>query len=134
MAAVGFLQDIGGLGAHAEGAFGFLIGDLLTPGPGLGVQIVPGTESASRQEIALDIVKRALHPGAAVGIADRVGDESKPKICPKAAISGAITASAPLPEATTTLELSTMQRWALPSIKHSASRRKALASKRVKQG
>jgi len=55
----------------------FLIGGTLTPGPGLGVQVVPGTEATSRQEVLLDIVKWPLHPGTAVGIADGMRDKFK---------------------------------------------------------
>ena len=47
------------------------------------VEVVPAAEAAGGEEIALDIVKRALHPGAAVGIANGVGAKLKAEDLPK---------------------------------------------------
>jgi len=47
------------------------------------VEVVPATEAAGGEEIALDVVKRALHPGAAVGIANGVGAKLKAEDLPK---------------------------------------------------
>jgi hypothetical protein len=52
----------------------------------------------------------------------------------KAAISGAMTASAPVPAASSTEVLSMMQTGQTPAMKRAASSRKARASKRVKRG
>ena len=71
------------LRTHAQGTFRFLVGVVHTPGPGLGVQIVPGTESASRKEVSFDKVKRPFHPGAAVGVANGMGNEFKAEDLPE---------------------------------------------------
>jgi len=101
----------------------------------LGIEIMPVPEDASCQEVFLCIGKVSFHPGFSIGIAHFMRDKLDPEDFSKMFhLRGdqCIGAAAVGHESRWYCQWCTEGRW--PSMKRKASRRKTLASKRVKFG
>jgi hypothetical protein len=73
---VRLLDDVGGLGRHAQRLFGFTVGDVAAPGEGLAVEVVEIGEAPADEKIRLDIGEGPLDPAFAVRVANPVRAES----------------------------------------------------------
>lgn len=73
---VRFFHEVGGLGAHTDGALDLGVGHLGAPPQGLKIEIEPVTEGTSRKEVALYVGKKSFNTSFSIGISHTVGYES----------------------------------------------------------
>ena len=69
------LDDVGGLGRHAQRLFGFAVGDVAAPGERLAVEVVEIGEVPADEKIRLDIGEGPFDPAFAIRVAHPVRAE-----------------------------------------------------------
>ena len=74
---VRLLDDVGGVGRHAQRLLWFAVGDVAAPGERLAVEVVEIGEAPADEKIRLDIGERPFDPAFAIRVAHPVRAEAE---------------------------------------------------------